>query len=215
MTKAQACAAQGGAMPSDVPTRALCRHYVLGLFETAVVRWPDAAGVRDHPVHWAFGWLADGECEPLGVWLEPDGDPAGPLADLKSRGLERIRHVAGGGAGRLPERAAAAFSSAGLRSSVGRKVAQASVAPPGRMPRLPQRAAEDVREALARTLRRRGSFASAVAALDFISGALQRMERRLDRERALAKARPRHESGAQRVPPGFQDAMARASWGQG
>jgi hypothetical protein len=204
MTKAQACAPLDGAGNSDVSTRALCRRYVLGMFDIAVVRWRDAAAVRDLPVHWAFGWLADGECEPLGVWLEPTQDPAVPLrllADLRTRGLERIRHVAG--AGRLREQAAAAFSSAGGRSSVERADAHASGSARRHAPDSAERAAEGVRTALARAIRRQGSFASATAALDFISGALQRMERRLDRERAIAKARPRHESGAQTVPPGF------------
>ena len=41
------------------------------------------------------------------------------------------------------------------------------------------------------------------AALDFISGALQRSKRRLDRESAIAKGRPRRRSGTQTVPPGF------------
>ena len=206
MTKAQACAPQGGAAHSDVSTRALCRRYALGMFDVAVVRWRDAAGVRDLPVHWAVGWLADGEFEPLGVWLEPGREPAGPpglLADLHARGLERIGHVAGTDVGRLREQAAAAFASAGGRSPVGCVDTTASAAARRHAPGSAEGAAEGVRAALARAIRRRGSFASAGAALDFISGALQRMERRLDHERAAAKARPRHESGAQMVPPGF------------
>ena len=206
MTKAQACAAHDGAVLSDVSTRPLCRRYVLGLFDIAAMRWRDAAGVRDHPVLWAFGWLADGECEPLGVWIESGGESAGPLgllADLKARGLERIRHVAGTDTGQLRERAAAMFSSAGGPSSVERIVTDASAASRRQVPESPELAAETVREALARAIRRRGSFASEAAALDFISGALQRTERRLDRERAIAKVRPRQESGAQMVPPGF------------
>ena len=196
MTRAQACAAHDGAVSSNVSRRPLCRRYVLGLFDIAVARWRDAQGVHDLPVHWAFGWLADGECEPLGVWIESGAGSAEPLrllADLKTRGLERIRHVTGTDAGQLRERAAAAFSSAGGGSSVERVATKESA----------ERTAEEVREAVARAIRRRGSFASEAAALDFISGALQRMERRLDRERAIAKVRPRHESGAQMVPPGF------------
>ncbi|MDP9126159.1 MAG: transposase [Pseudomonadota bacterium] len=206
MTKAQACAAHDGAVPSDVSRRPLCRRYVLGFFDIAVVRRRNADGLHDLPVHWAFGWLADGECEPLGVWIEPGAESAGPLrllADLKTRGLERIRHVAGTDAGQLREHAAAAFSSAGGGSPIERIVTDASAASRRHVPASLERAAEDVREALARAIRRRGSFASEAAALDFISGALQRTERRLDRERAIAKVRPRHESGAQMVPPGF------------
>jgi transposase-like protein len=206
MTRAQACAVNDGAVPSNVSRRPLCRHYVLGFFDTAVVRWRDAQAFHDLPIHWAFGWLADGECEPLGVWIEPDAASEGPLrllTDLKARGLERIRHVAGTDTARLREHAAAAFSSAGRGSSAERIVAQVSAASRRHVPASLERSAEEVGEALARAIRRRGSFASRVAALDFVSGALQRMERRLDRERAIAKVRPRHESGAQMVPPGF------------
>ena len=206
MTKAQACAAHDGAVLSDVSTRPLCRHYILGTFDIAIVRWRAAGGLHDHPVHWAFGWLADGECEPLGVWIESSRESGGPLpllADLKRRGLERIRHVTGTDIGQLRERVAAAFPHTGVRSSAGRIARDASAASRRQVPESPELAAEKVREALARAIRRRGSFASEAAALDFISGALQRTERRLDRERAIAKVRPRQESGAQMVPPGF------------
>ena len=202
MTKAQACAAHGGAPLSEVFTRPLCRRYVLGLFDIAVVRWPGATGVQAHPVHWAFGWLADGECEPLGVWTEPGGESASPLrslAHLKARGLERIRHVTGTDVGRLRERAAAAFS----QPAFGRMAAPGGAASWPEGTESPELAAGDVRVRLTRAIRRRGSFASEAAALDFISGALQRTERRLDRERAIAKVRPRQASGAQMVPPGF------------
>lgn len=188
MTRAQAWAVHDGALPSHGWERALCRRYELGLFDIALVRWRDAGGLREHAIHWAFGWLADGACEPLGVWIEATGEPGSPLrllADLKRRGLERLRHVAGTDDGQLRERVTAAFHGAALRSS-GETFA-----------------AQDIRATLSRAIRRRGSFANEVTALDFVSCALQRMERRLDRERAIAKVRPRHESGAQMVPPGF------------
>jgi transposase-like protein len=207
MTKARAHAGRHDAVPLHGSMRPLCRRYALGVFDIAVVRWRDADGLRGHPVHWAFGWLADGESEPLGVWPESGDGSGSPLqlqliAGLKSRGLERIGHVVGTDIEQLREQLAAAFSSRGDRSSAERTLADAPAVPRREAPASTPRAAEDVRAALTRAIRRQGSFASEAAALDFISGALQRTERRLDRERAIAKVRPRHESGAQMVPAG-------------
>lgn len=188
MTAAQAGVVPGGVAHSNAGVRPLCRRYELASFGVARVRWQEAAGLREHPVHWAFGWLADGECEPLGVWLEPAGEWATAPhfdTDLRRRGLERVRRIAAAGPAPLRERVAAAFPDAGRASEAD------------------EAAAEAVRAALRRAVGRRGGFANAGAALDFISCALQRTERRLDRERAIAKVRPRHDSGAQMVPPWF------------
>lgn len=185
MTAAQASLVPGGVAHSHAGVRALCRRYELASFGVARVRWCDDAGLRAHPVHWAFGWLADGECEPLGVWLEPGGQSiAAPhfVADLRRRGLEQVRRVAAAGPAPLRERVVAAFPDAGPATGVDAA------------------AADSIRAALRRALGRRGGFANAGAALDFVSCALQRTERRLDRERAIAKVRPRHDSGAQTVP---------------
>ena len=188
MSAAQASLVPGGVAHAHAGVRSLCRRYELASFGVARVRWCDAAGLRAHPVHWAFGWLADDECEPLGVWMELGAESAAAphfVADLRRRGLEQVRRVAAAGPAPLRERVAAAFPQAEPASD-------ADVA-----------AAEAVRTALRRALGRRGGFANAGAALDFVCCALQRTERRLDRERAIAKVRPRHDSGAQTVPSWF------------
>ena len=160
--------------------RPLCRRYGWAFFDVAVVRWREGTALRDRPVHWAFGWLPDGECEALGVWLEPgDGqaDPRRLLEDLRSRGVERIGHLAGTGAG----------------------IGQAQ----DRVSNFEQLEAEQVRAGLSRAIRRHGSFEIEAAVIDFMADALQRAERRLDRERLLAKGRARLDSGMQMASPGL------------
>jgi hypothetical protein len=54
--------------------------------------------VRSHPVLWAFGILADGQCEVLGAWGQPMPSGWGGaevIADLTHRGVEEIRFVSG------------------------------------------------------------------------------------------------------------------------
>ena len=206
MTKAQACAAHDGALPSGGSVRPLGRRYLLGIFDAAVVRWRDGDGLRDHPVHWAFGWLVDGECEPLGAWI---GSGSGPdiaaqiVADLQHRGIERIWHVTGTDIDAVLARVTDAFSRTALSSSVDRLPMDTCVPPRRRMPSSAELAAEHFHERLVRAIRRHGSFESRAAVLDFVAGALQRAERRLDRERPIAKGEPRLDSGAQMAPPGL------------
>jgi hypothetical protein len=186
--------------------RPLCRRYVLGIFDASVVRLRDADGFRDHPVHWAFGWLADGECEPLGAWIGSEsgaGSPLQMLADLKDRGVERIWHVTGTGVGRLQECVSAVFPGATVHTSVDRRLTEALATSRPRAPLSPELAAEQVRENLVHAIRRRSSFESEAAVLDFIAGALQRAERRLDRERVMAAVMPQKYSAARIVPPGL------------
>lgn len=196
----------GGALLSGWLKRPLCRRYILGIFDASVVRLRDADGFRDHPVHWAFGWLADGECEPLGAWIGSESGVESPLrmlADLKRRGVERIWHVTGIDAGDLQERVSAAFSSTMARSSVDSLLADARAASRRRGLPSPELVAEHVREGLIRAIRRHGSFESEAAVLDFVAGALQRTERRLDRGGVIAKVRPRQDPGAQMASPRF------------
>jgi hypothetical protein len=61
--------------------------------------------------------------------------------------------------------------------------------------------AKDVRNGLIRAVRRHGHFENESAALDFFALALRRAEHRLDRERQMAKERPRLDSGAQTATP--------------
>jgi hypothetical protein len=206
MTKVEACALRDGALLSGWLNRPLCRRYVLGIFDAAVVQWRDAEGCRDRSVHWAFGWLADAECEPLGAWIEPEKGAESPLqmlADLKRRGVERIWHVTGADVGDIQERASAAFSSTTARSSVDSLLTDARAASRWRGLQSPELVAEHFRQGLTRAIRRHGSFESGAAVLDFAAGALQRMERRLDRGGVVANARPRRDAGAHTVPLGI------------
>jgi hypothetical protein len=72
-----------------------------------------------------------------------------------------------------------------------------------RAPLHPEFVAEQVRDGMIRAIRRHGSFASAAEALDFVAAALQRTERRLDRERMMATVMPQQDSAARIVPPGL------------
>ncbi len=176
-----------------VSSRPLCRRYALAIADVALVRVRDAGDIREHPLFWVFGWLADGECEPLGLCLGAHALPR-MLDDFKSRGLERVWHVEplDDGCARDAEVATLAID----RSFPG---ALASSRPP----MLPSAAAvaRDVRDGLLRAVRRHGHFENEAAALDFFALALRRAESRLDRERQMVKERPRHDSGARTVTP--------------
>ncbi len=53
----------------------------------------------DQVIHWALGFLSNGECEALGAWMQPDsGQMPWPevFEGLKVRGVEQIRFVASG-----------------------------------------------------------------------------------------------------------------------
>ena len=65
----------------------------------------------------------------------------------------------------------------------------------------PGRVVEEVRQGLVHAVRRHGSFESEAAALDFVAGALQRTERRLDRGGVNAKVRLLQVPGAQTASP--------------
>ena len=84
--------------PTQCRNRPLCRRYFLCVFNVAVLRWTEGADAQDRIVHWALGWLIDGECESLGAWIEPAGgahDLSWLIADLKIRGVERIWYATG------------------------------------------------------------------------------------------------------------------------
>jgi hypothetical protein len=171
MTDAERCRTQ-------CLNRPLSRRYGFAVSDVLNVRLRDANGLRDQSIRWAFGWLADGQGEALGAWLDPadgTGDPHRLLADLRARGVERIWHLAGTGTGtaQVLERAS----------------------------KPEQLEAEQVRAGLARAIRRHGSFESAAAGLDFVTGVLQRAEFRLDRERLIAKGTARLDSGVQMASP--------------
>ena len=162
--------------------RPLSRRYGWAFFDVVAVRWREGEGLRDRPVHWAFGWLPDGECEALGVWLDSEdgrADPRRLLEDLRSRGVERIGYLAGPGTG----------------AGIGQVQ--------DRMSKVEQLEAEQVRAGLSRAIRRHGSFEIEAAVIDFMADALQRAERRLDRERLLAKGQARLDPGVQMASLGL------------
>lgn len=206
MTNGRGCGVLGRALLSGWLARPLCRRYILATFDAAVVRWGDVDGLRERPVHWAFGWLADGECEPLGVWIESETgaqSAARILADLTERGVERIWHVTGSEVGAVHHRVAAAFCGTPVSSSVDRRLTAASAVAGRRAPPFPEFAANHARERLIRAIRRHGCFESEAAVLDFVAGALQRTERRLYRGGVIAKVSPRHQAGEHRIPLGI------------
>jgi transposase-like protein len=186
-------------------SRPLCRRYVLCIADAVVVRWRHAGHFRERELHWLFGWLADGECEPLGAWMGPQALRQ-MRAELKDRGVQSVRHVA------LLHDALPESEGAACAIELAFPGAMTSSRPP--LWPVAEAMAVDIRQRLGRAVRRHGSFANETAALDFVAGALQRAERRLDRERRIAKERPRLDSGARMAPAASEDATTRASWGQ-
>lgn len=164
--------------------RPLCRRYALAMFDATIVRLRDADGLHDLRVRWALGWLADGDCEALGVWMDADagsGPPRQLPADLLARGVERIWKIV--------DTTTPASTSAGQDQQ--------------RMPQIAGFEHQQVRAGLTRAVRRHGSFESGAAAMDFMTDALRRAERRLDRQRLLAKGKPPLESGGQMASLGL------------
>jgi hypothetical protein len=107
---------------------------------------------------WAIGVLADGSYEYLGVWVgEGYGvDRQRPiLADLKLRGVEKIRYVLG------PDGSDAA-------TAIPRRRVLASL-----------EVADELQRLASRAVGRHGPFASTVESASFVAGALRRAEERL------------------------------------
>ena len=180
---------------ADWLDRPLGRRYALGIFDVANVRTEDGECARDRSVHWATGWLADGECEFLGAWIETEGtaeDRPRMLADLKRRGVERIWHVTGTDVACLQQHVNTAFAG----STCDRLSTEV-------FPAAPERIAAEVRARLKRGIRRHGSFENEPAALDFLARALQRTERRMDRGGMTTTVRLLPDSGTQRTSPGY------------
>ena len=178
-------------------SRPLCRQYVVVVPRTVHLSVQYAAGVRLRSVYWLFGRLSDAESEPLGAWLRADSSGLQPKlhGELKARGLERIRYLFVGDSGEDSSGLLSGYPGARLLG-MNWQVAEGDEA---QVPAVhgAARAAYDIHAALARSIRRHGSFANPSAALDFVAATLQRAERRMDRERAIAKVRPRLDSGAQ------------------
>jgi transposase-like protein len=174
-------------------TRPLCRRYVVGVFEPATVRCRHGDAVRKLDVEWAFGWLSDGECEPLGAWIKPDpasDHEAALVADLEIRGVEWLWSAVGCGR----ESIAGAFMNRTPRALVERILVQAQHASERENQPSPKLVTERIRESLNRAIGRHGVFETESKALDLIAVVLQRAERRLDQERLAAMRARRLES---------------------
>lgn len=209
--------ANNGRELTSCQTRPLCRHYMLCIIDTAIVRLHHADQVSDRSVHWAIGCLLDGECETLGVWLDPaiDRDDSPRIAaDLQFRGVERIWHVTGGAADPVLKRLTEVFCSTAVFSCGDPGRPNVPVSPRRREASPAELGAEQARAYLVRAIESHGSFQGEAAVLDFVSGALQQMERRSDRESA-AKGRPPAEIGCANGPARvLKNAMACAAWGK-
>jgi len=170
-------------------SRPLCRRYALAIVRATLVRIRGVAGTGEHPLFWVFGWLADGECEPLGLCM---GEHAiQPMLDaFKTRGIERIWHVESTDDAR-------AEHGAQVRFAVDRTFPGALTSSRPPMLSLAEALVGDLSCTLTEAVRHHGHFENEAAAIDFFARALRRAENRLDRERQVAKERPRPESGAQ------------------
>jgi len=178
-------------------SRPLCRRYMVVVPRTVHLSVWHPSGVRLRSVYWLFGHLSDDESEPLGAWLRAASSGLQPklCGELKARGLERIRYLYLGDSGEDNGGLLSGYSGARLLG-VNWQVAEGDEAQVPAVQGAAQ-AAHDIHVALARSIRRHGSFENPSAALDFVAATLQRAERRMDRERAIAKVRPRLDSGAQ------------------
>ena len=175
--------------PSAVQGRPLCRRYALVIPGVAPVHVRDAGGIGKQPLFWVLGWLADGECEALGLCLGAQAPPQ-MLDDFRRRGLERVWHLE-------PPDDGCAQEAVGATLAIERAFPGALASSRPHM--LPDAAAvaRDIGDRLIRAVRRHGHFESEAAALDFVVRALQRAERGLDRERLMARTQPRLDANAQ------------------
>ena len=165
-------------------SKPLCRRYIASTFEVAGFKCGAAGAVRKRQVEWAFGWLPDGECEGLGAWLRTEPEPTygdALVDDLKIRGVERLLYVEG----TAPHEVASAFCSRTSRASIERLLAQALEASDRHGLPSPAEVTREIAGSLDRAIRRHGAFDDEAAAVDFVASALQRAERRLDRERLV------------------------------
>ena len=163
---------------TSVSSRALCRSYALVIAAVTPVRLRDAGHGGEHPLFWAFGWLTDGECEPLGACVGVQALPQ-MLAGFKRRGLQRIWRIAALDAEREEDAERA-------RSAMAREFPQALASTTAELSPAALAVAAEVRATVIRALRRHRQCADEAQALDIAALALQRAERRLDSERRMA-----------------------------
>lgn len=164
--------------PASVSSRPLCRRYALAIAAVTHVRLREGAHGREHPVFWVFGWLADGECEPLGFCIGAHALPR-MLGDLERRGLQRIWRVAAPAVG-------SAVDAEIARAALLRAFPQALAGQTAETPPEVLAVVAEVGETVMRAIRRHRLFEDEAQALDVVALALQRAERRLDGERRMA-----------------------------
>ena len=108
-------------------SRPLCCRYLAVVFVTQPMTGREECGGRDDAVRWAIGVLADGEHEVVGVWWQP---VMGVLswqdvfADLRLRGVDKIRFVAGNESVARDEAMRASYPLAKALPSVGEVLRQ-------------------------------------------------------------------------------------------
>lgn len=161
-------------------SRPLCCRYLFGHFEALVVQLLEGDVVRDQVARWAFGVLADGQCEVLGVWV-PVLDVMAcqeVCAGLRVRGVERIRYVMSNESGVLAVMRAA-YPRATVLPSIGSLLGQGLAPRPRRMVLWGDEAAQELSRSLSRAVGRHGCFASRESAVSFLESALGRAERGL------------------------------------
>ena len=169
--------------------RPLCRRYARAVFDVAIARSGNRQDATTRRMIWGFGWLADGECEPLGAWVDRPPDVAHRvIANLRSRGVQRLARFIGPLEDGVFVRVGGAFASRLLEVRTGRTVVDvlSGAAEPDMAAAMVT--ADQVRAGLVQTLRRRGRCDSDVAAWRIVASHLRLVERRLDRSRRASIA---------------------------
>ena len=157
-------------------SRPICCRYLLVILDALTVQIEDAAGVHQKVFCWAFGTLADGQHEVLGLWMRPDSDVSSWAAvskDLEDRGVTQIRMTLGAGNG-CP---GLAFSGIGVLPALSE---------PSELGGLPVRTrrragaglriARQMHAKAAQAIRRHGSFPDAIGAASYVGHALARVQ---------------------------------------
>lgn len=181
-------------MDDDAMTKAsesqcclLCRRYLLVHFGTLSVRVLEGSTAIDRDVLWAFGVLADGQYESLGVW-PVSGARAEvwrmALEDLKVRGVEQIRIIQTQDLAAVQPVLSAAYPSAKFLPSPSSQGGPKAIAG--------EDAARELQGRASQSVRRHGCFVDLFGATVFVANALRRAERRSNAISAKADGLVKH-----------------------
>lgn len=157
---------------------ALCCRYLVVRFGRLRVPMRHEGATTAAEWHWALGLFTDGQFEVLGAWRDQGAATQQRIAaDLRNRGIERIKALAG------DDSLAAAMGR--FRPKVSRQ-SMAELAGCGALgPRMRQAihwtevAAQRLQDRMQRVVRNQPPFAGDAAAADFIAQAFQRADRDL------------------------------------